>query len=179
MAVLLGKDIFNIAELCEKEVLKSLVGTDFDWLYNLLLCLNTGNVDEFKSLCDQYDIFRRFQMLSGHEQQLENKVRIVAFLDLIFHKDKDERILTFDEIGSATKVGNDIVELLVMKTMSIGLVKGVIDEVEKTVRVTWVQPRLLSKEKIGFMIDKLASWKGKCEEAVQMLEEHCTELVHD
>lgn len=29
MAVLLGKGIFNIAELLDKEVLQSLVGTDF------------------------------------------------------------------------------------------------------------------------------------------------------
>jgi len=36
MAVLLGKNIFNISELLDKEILKVLVGTDFEWLYDLL-----------------------------------------------------------------------------------------------------------------------------------------------
>jgi len=36
MAVLLGKNIFNIAELLDKEILQSLVGTDFQWLFDLL-----------------------------------------------------------------------------------------------------------------------------------------------
>jgi len=36
MAVLLGKNIFNIAELLDKEILHSLVGSDFEWLYDLL-----------------------------------------------------------------------------------------------------------------------------------------------
>lgn len=33
------------------------------------------------------------------------------------------------------------VELLVMKALSVGLVKGSIDEVDKLVHMTWVQPR--------------------------------------
>jgi len=36
MAVLLGKNIFNIAELLDKEILQSLVDTDFQWLFDLL-----------------------------------------------------------------------------------------------------------------------------------------------
>lgn len=33
MSILLGKNVFNIAELLDKEVIKSLVGSDFEWLY--------------------------------------------------------------------------------------------------------------------------------------------------
>jgi len=36
MSVLLGKNIYNIAELLDKEILSSLVGSDFEWLYDLL-----------------------------------------------------------------------------------------------------------------------------------------------
>ena len=42
MAVLLGKNIFNIAELLDKEILSSLVGSDFQWLYDLLMTLGRG-----------------------------------------------------------------------------------------------------------------------------------------
>lgn len=36
MAVLLGKKIFNIQELLDKEILKSLLQSDFEWLFDLL-----------------------------------------------------------------------------------------------------------------------------------------------
>jgi len=42
MAVLLGKNIFNITELLDKRILQSLVGTDFQWLYDLLMTLGKG-----------------------------------------------------------------------------------------------------------------------------------------
>lgn len=44
MAVLLGKNIFNISELLDKEILQSLVGTDFEWLYDLLQTLGRGQI---------------------------------------------------------------------------------------------------------------------------------------
>jgi len=62
MAVLLGKNIFNIAELVsliihpffnkncfqlDKEILHSLVGTDFQWLFDLLMTLGRGQISEF------------------------------------------------------------------------------------------------------------------------------------
>lgn len=36
MSVLLGKNIYNITELLDKEILKSLIDSDFQWLYDLL-----------------------------------------------------------------------------------------------------------------------------------------------
>lgn len=40
------------------------------------------------------------------------------------------------------------VELLVMKALSAGLVKGSIDEVDKRVLMTWVQPRVLDLQQV-------------------------------
>jgi len=61
---------------------------------------------------------------------LEQKVRIVAFLELLFSCGKDERSLPFSKISEACLVENADVELLVMKAMSLQLVKGTIDEVD-------------------------------------------------
>jgi len=47
MAVLLGKNIFNISELLDKEILQSLVGSDFEWLYDLLQTLGRGQIQQF------------------------------------------------------------------------------------------------------------------------------------
>lgn len=45
IAVLVSKEIYNIAELCDKETLKALIGTDHEWLYEILMTLDSGNID--------------------------------------------------------------------------------------------------------------------------------------
>ena len=41
------------------------------------------------------------------------------------------------------------VELLVMKALSLGLVKGFIDEIDQKVSLTWVQPRVLDLQQVS------------------------------
>ena len=38
--------------------------------------------------------------------------------------------------------------MLVMRALSLGLVKGTIDEVDESVHMTWVQPRVLNTEQV-------------------------------
>ena len=42
MAILLGKNIYNIMELLDKEIFQSLIGSDFEWLHVLLNTLGRG-----------------------------------------------------------------------------------------------------------------------------------------
>jgi 26S proteasome regulatory subunit N9 len=44
MAILLGKKVFNIAELLDKEIINVLIGTDFEWLYHLMSSLGKGQI---------------------------------------------------------------------------------------------------------------------------------------
>jgi len=61
---------------------------------------------------------------------LDHKVRILALLELLFECGKDERCLTFAQIAEKCLVRQDEVEMLIMKAMSLELVKGAIDEVD-------------------------------------------------
>ena len=45
-----------------------------------------------------------------------------------------------------------------MKALSQGLVKGRIDEVEQSVMLTWVQPRVLDRQQVERMTLKIESW---------------------
>ena len=63
MAVLVSKEIYNIAELCEKETLKALIGTDHEWLYEILMTLDSGNIERFLEVCSWFDIFNRHELI--------------------------------------------------------------------------------------------------------------------
>lgn len=54
MAILLGKNIYNIMELLDKEILQSLIGTDFEWLHVLLNTLGRGHISEFERAIDAH-----------------------------------------------------------------------------------------------------------------------------
>ena len=51
--------------------------------------------------------------------------------------------LSFGEVAAKTKLPENEVELLVMRALSLGLVKGSIDQIDKRIFIGWVQPRVL------------------------------------
>lgn len=173
MAVLVSKEIYNIAELCEKETLKALIGTDHEWLYEILMTLDSGNIERFLEVCHRFDIFNRHEIIRKNQKQLDQKIRILAFLDLIFKREKSDSILTFVDVAWITQIEVEDVELLLMKSMSLGLIKGIIDQVDQTLRIIWVKPRMLSKQKIEIMKDKLSKWSKDCNEQLINLENYC------
>lgn len=169
-AILLGKDIYNIAELLEKDILKSLVGTDFEWLYDILKSLNTANIDEFEECLKKYEAqISSSEELVKNQNQLEQKIKILAFLDLIFHREKGDRNLDFSLIAEITRLKVEDVELLVMKSMSLGLVQGTIDQVDQIVRVSWIKPRMLPKDKLKVMSEKLGKWDAQIKQTLELL----------
>ena len=62
------------------------------------------------------------------------------------------------------------VELLAMRAMSLGLIKGSLDEVERTLTVTFVQPRVLNKGQLAVIKERVDSWLGRCSETLALLE---------
>ncbi len=45
--------------------------------------------------------------------------------------------------------------------MSLGLIRGSIDQVDGTVSVTWVQPRVLDRDQLALLNDQLSTWTDK------------------
>lgn len=69
------------------------------------------------------------------------------------------------------------VELLVMKSMSLGLIRGTIDEVDRCVVVEWALPRYLNKGHLQIMHKKMQDWESKLENVIRAVENSSTELV--
>ncbi|XP_036076178.1 26S proteasome non-ATPase regulatory subunit 13 isoform X2 [Rousettus aegyptiacus] len=147
LAGLLGDGVFNFGELLMHPVLESLRGTDRQWLIDTLYAFNSGNVERFQTLKAAWGQQMTFTRPANHRQ------------------------LTFEEIAKSAKISVNEVELLVMKALSVGLVKGSIDEVDGRVHMTWVQPRVLDLQQIAGMRDRLGFWCSDVK-SMEMLVEH-------
>ena len=72
------------------------MGTDFEWLFDLLQTLGRGQITEFAQAIQKHNEFiTRFPAIMKEITYLEQKVRIIAFLELLFKQGKDERQVTF------------------------------------------------------------------------------------
>lgn len=162
LAAILGEGIYNFGELLAHPILESLKGTEREWLVNLLYAFNSGNIAKFddlkKSWVTQPD-------LAPCESPMREKISLLCLMEMTFKRPATNRQLTFQEIAAETRLPDNEVEMLVMKALSLGLVKGSIDEVDNKVHLTWVQPRVLDLEQIGTMQNRLQQW---CEDVRQM-----------
>ena len=50
------------------------------------------------------------------------------------------------------------IEILIMKALSLGLLKGSIDQVAEIARINWVQPKVLDPGQIDGMRVRLREW---------------------
>lgn len=48
-----------------------------------------------------------------------------------------------------------------MLLYSLNLIKGSLDQVDEKVIITWVQPRVLSRDQIGGLASRLDEWVNK------------------
>jgi len=159
IAALISKDIHNFGELLAQPVLKSLDGTQREWLKHFLVAFNAGDIARYEHfLVSNRADFENQPALKANINLLREKISILALMELVFARPSEGRTLTFQEIATTTKISLDDVELLVMKAFSVKLMKGLIDEVNKSVSIYWVQPRVLDVQQIGKMKERLNTW---------------------
>lgn len=145
IAALLGDGVYNLGELLAHPVLESLKNQSESWLVDLLFIMNAGDIAGFHKLkpkwSSQADLLR-------NERTVLQKITLLALMEMTFKRPATNRNLSFKDIASTTGVREDEVELLVMKALAQGLLKGTIDQVDSTAHFTWVQPRVLDKKQV-------------------------------
>ena len=179
-AMLIGEKLYNFAELIEKDFFKLMHGTKYEWISNLILSFNLAKVDQFLSMVEQNK--RKIKdntILKDKMDFLPIKIRIAALLDLIFQKNKTERTLSFDEICKVLLTEEDKIEFIAMKALSLGLIKGYIDQVERKLIVNWIQPKYLDKEKISLMQERFTAWIDKAQKVLLDLQENGAVLLNN
>ena len=69
--------------------------------------------------------------------------------------------------------------MLVMKAMSLELVRGSIDEVSMTVQITWTMPRYLSMDHLQILVNRLDEWELKMDHIIRSVETGAEELLRE
>eukprot|EP00041_Stephanoeca_diplocostata_P029612 m.880527 g.880527 ORF g.880527 m.880527 type:complete len:387 (-) comp23591_c2_seq4:2713-3873(-) len=176
IAALLGDGIYNIGELLSHRVVDALRGAaEHAWLVELLDAFNAGNVGKFSDLRPTWSA--KCPALAGHADALLLKVRLLAVMEQVFQRQAKDRTIAFGDLATAANVAEDEVEVLVMKALSLGLVKGTLDQIDQVVAFTWVQPRVLDKTQLQDMHVRLGDWLTKVESATQLMSQTAPELL--
>jgi len=174
LAAILGDKVYNFGELLAHKVLDSLKGTENAWLTELLFVFNSGDVNKFRTMKPKWSTIPD---LAANETRLYEKVCLLCLMEMTFRKEATERHIAFAEIAKETTLPLEQVELLVMKGLSQGLVRGKIDEVEQVVMLTWVQPRVLDRQQLNTMTNKIQSWSTSVQSMELMIESKAGEIL--
>ncbi|KAJ0964415.1 hypothetical protein J5N97_029537 [Dioscorea zingiberensis] len=178
LSALLGDNIYNFGELLAHPIINSLLGTKVEWLYHILQAFNAGDLVRYQQLCHVHNAALNAQpALVANEKKLLEKINILCLMEIIFSRPSEDRTIPLSIIAERTKLSIEDVEYLLMKSLSVHLIEGIIDQVEGTVYVSWVQPRVLGIPQVKSLRDRLDVWLGKVHSALLSVEAETPDLV--
>ncbi|KIV99883.1 uncharacterized protein PV09_08547 [Verruconis gallopava] len=157
IAALVSDSIYNFGELLLHPILDSLSGTEKSWVRDLLFAFNRGDLKAYDKLRPKIE---GDGFLSQFQRDLYQKLALSALTETVFKRAPHDRTMTFAAISAETKIKSDEIEYMIMKALSLGLVRGSIDQVAEIARINWVQPKVLDKGQIMGMRTRLKEWDG-------------------
>ncbi|KAA8905757.1 hypothetical protein FN846DRAFT_1014384 [Sphaerosporella brunnea] len=158
IAALLSEKIYNFGEPLLHPILDSLLDIEHwhAWIRDLLFAFNTGDLGKYNALLGHLD---KQPLFKKKQQFLRQKLCLSALSEAVFRQPPHDRALSFNTITRETGVQPDEVEyLLMMKALSEGLVRDSIDQVAGVARISWVQFKVLDKNQIENMRQRLMEW---------------------
>merc|ERR1712159_131636 len=108
-------------------------------------------------ICERYaDALNGQPELVKKAEGLRNKITLLCLVEYLFSLPPEKRLVPLDEIASRAKLASrEEAEVVIMKAMAQGMVKGVIDQ------VSWVQPRVLTHDQVRGLQTRLDQWSQK------------------
>ncbi|KAL8677891.1 MAG: hypothetical protein Q9224_007156, partial [Gallowayella concinna] len=155
IAALVSDSIYNFGELLLHPILDSLNTPEHSWLRDLLFAFNRGDLNAYNVLENNIS---KAPLLDEHKTFLWQKISLSALTEAVFRRPPHDRAMTFQTISQETKVQPHEIEILIMKALSLGLLKGSIDQVAEIARINWVQPKVLDMKQIDNMRIRLKDW---------------------
>jgi 26S proteasome regulatory subunit N9 len=177
LASITGDGIFNFGEVLATPILGCLQGTQDQWLADLVLALHHGSVQEFDTVCDRNkEAYFAQTILKSKHDDVKKKVVLLAVMSIVFERGSNDRTIAFSDIAARAFIPHDQVEWVLMRGMSLNLIKGNIDQVNETVSITWVLPRVLDKPQLEVICEQLNGWTGRVKTTLNTVEDETHEL---
>lgn len=168
IAALVSDNIYNFGELLLHPILDALKPPHSQsWLRDLLFAFNRGDL---AALDRQSNNLSKDATLDSNREFLWQKINLAALTELVFKRPPHDRAMTFKTISHETNVKPDEIEHLIMKALSLGLLKGKIDQVEGIAKINWVQPKVLERSQIEGMRLRLKEWDSNVNELGHWIE---------
>jgi 26S proteasome regulatory subunit N9 len=169
VAALVGQGVYNFGEVLAHDCLAALRGSDSAWMLSMLEAFNRGDIASFNTILSDNEaaVLATPALASAAAREaVKKKITLLAVVELVFQRPAHERTISFVDIGSAIAMSVDEVEWVLMRAMSVGLIKGVIDQVSQQLCATWVQPRILDKSQVGSIVERLQAWGSNVDKVV-------------
>eukprot|EP00484_Ammonia_sp_Unknown_P023520 CAMPEP_0197025006 /NCGR_PEP_ID=MMETSP1384-20130603/5451_1 /TAXON_ID=29189 /ORGANISM="Ammonia sp." /LENGTH=429 /DNA_ID=CAMNT_0042453483 /DNA_START=1618 /DNA_END=2907 /DNA_ORIENTATION=+ len=167
LTALIAPDFYDFGELSLHPIMKALADSEQQWVLDIVNAYIEADISAYTTVMSKYsdqvkanDILRTAKPTNI----LKEKIKLLSLVRLAFDKAAFERIISFEEIKKVTQCDDGNVEHLIMKAMSLKLVKGIIDEMDKTVNVTWVKPAILDLKQMNAINKKVQVWITKIAE---------------
>lgn len=174
LAALLGEGIYNIGELLTHPILESLKNSENEWMIDLLQAFNKGDINKFEQMKSKWG---EIPDLLAQEVKLRKKLALLCLMEMTFIRPADKRSIKFEEISAETKLPLNEVEILIMTGLAQGLVRGSIDQVAGVVNFSWVQPRVLNRQKVANMANTIDVWMQSITSMEKLIESKANEIL--
>jgi len=179
LAALTGEGIFNFGEVVTAPALLCLEGTDLHYLVKLLSAGAQGDVLGFQRVADTHAAAIQMQpSLVSRAKAVKEKITLLALVNMVFERPSLERTLSFEDIADRVAVPLDQVEWVIMRALSLKLIKGTMDQVDHTVDITWVMPRVLDKKQMSELATRFGGWAVKVSKTKGYMQEHTGALLN-
>ncbi|CZT98561.1 26S proteasome subunit [Plasmodium falciparum IGH-CR14] len=176
---IISENVYNIGEIIQLPLINVCIknNEETNWLYELIYIYNEGNIDSFNETIGKYQSNIENCILKNYQHNMLKKMTLLALMDLAFKKKKQREDISFHEIAQHCKIDINEVEKMLITAKSKNIITCKIDEIQKTVKITWVKPRVLNNEKIYFMKESIDKWINNSKNLITYMEDLSVELL--
>lgn len=153
--------------------MEALKNTREQWLIDLLQAFNVGDVEKFEAL---QPVWQGQPDLRMADALLKRKITLLCLMDMIFTAG-GTRALSFNDVAIRTKLPKDQIELLAMHALSLGLIRGSIDQVDEKLNMYWVKPRVLDLRQVGTLKKRLDQWTNDVKQMTTLVEQQAGDIL--
>lgn len=175
VAALTGEGVYNFGEVAHNNaaILAALEGTPNHWLVKLIHASADGDVQGLDQITTDYEQQIQDQpALLNRAVLVKEKIALLALVNMVFQRKPSDRTLNFKDIAERIQMPEDQVELVIIRALSLGLIKGSMDQVDGTVHVTWVMPRVLDNNQLTDLAQRFGEWAVKVSKTKDFMGEH-------